>query len=105
MNFKRPAPFLIVAFWIACAGVGRGGEIAWIPPQATWRFMEGRTEATLPDPGAWRGLGFDDRAWVERPAVFFYGESGFAGTQLAEMRGEYSSFFLRKTFVVSIRSR
>jgi hypothetical protein len=101
MNFKGPAPFLIVAFWIACAGVGRGGEVVWIPSQATWRFMEGRSEASSPDPSEWRRLGFDDRAWAERPAVFYYGETGFIGTHLPEMRGGYTSFFLRKPFVVA----
>ena len=101
MKLKSPAPFLITAFWIAGTGVGLGGEIAWISSGATWRFAEGRSEASSPDPESWRGLGFDDRAWAERPAVFYYGETGFAGTQLEDMRGGYSSFYLRKTFVVS----
>lgn len=66
---------------------------------AEWAFLDGRKEASAPDAAAWRGIDFDDSAWLLRQAPFFYGESLF-GTELAEMRGNYSSVFLRKNFVV-----
>jgi hypothetical protein len=78
----------------------RGAEITFIPAGSTWSFFAGRTEASIPDKTSWRNPDFVDGSWAQRPAVFFYGESGYTGTHLSDMQGSYTSFFLRKTFVV-----
>src|SRR5262245_39655375 len=70
-----------------------------VPRGAPWKFLEGRKEASLPDPSAWRQIDFDDSAWALRPMPLFYGEPLF-GTELPDMRGNYSSVFLRRKFVV-----
>ena len=101
MSFHRASLLLIGLLWFATAGFAVGGEVMWISLKSNWRFLAGRAEASSPDPRSWRGVTFDDGSWLERPAVFYYGESGFTGTHLADMQGNYSSFFLRKNFVVA----
>ncbi|MBN1671554.1 MAG: peptidoglycan DD-metalloendopeptidase family protein [Kiritimatiellae bacterium] len=71
------------------AGVGKG---------ATWRFRKGTAEPSAPAT-AWRLSGFDDSAWAEGPAPLGYGGAEIA-TALPDMRGSYSSVFLRRTFTV-----
>ncbi len=63
-----------------------------------WRYMKGTGEPSTP-PSAWRQPMFDDAAWSEAPAPFFYGE-GVAGTFLGDMRRTYTSIFLRRSFDV-----
>jgi hypothetical protein len=67
--------------------------------QSTWRWFKGLSEASSPDRTAWRKPGFDDSSWREGPAPFSYGE-GLPGTILADMRGNYTTVYLRQTFVV-----
>ena len=64
-----------------------------------WKFLDGRKEASSPDVTAWRQVDFDDASWVLGQTPLFYGEPLF-GTELPDMRGSYSSVFLRKKFVV-----
>jgi hypothetical protein len=78
----------------------KGAEITLVPSAATWSFLAGHGEASSPDRTAWRGLSFDDSSWAKRPAVFYYGEPGYTGTHLSDMQGQYTSFFLRRAFVV-----
>lgn len=66
---------------------------------AAWRWRKGTAEASAPDPAAWRQSRFDDRTWSQGPAPFFYGEA-LTGTELPDMRGGYSTLYLRRTFVV-----
>lgn len=90
-----------LALTLACAGSGlRAVEL--VPPEADWKFLRGLSEASSPDPAAWRQPGFDDRAWETRPAPFWYGDAQPApGTQLTDMRGGYTCVFLRRHFVVA----
>ena len=90
---------LLVAFtlWLSDSGA-RGEEI--IARGAEWEFFKGRAEASSPDTTAWRRLGFEDAAWASGQTPLFYGEPLF-GTELTDMRGSYSSVFLRKEFVVT----
>lgn len=50
--------------------------------------------------GLWRQLDFDDSHWLTGDAPIGYGET-FIETELADMRGHYSTLYLRKTFEVS----
>ena len=68
---------------------------------ATWRFLRGTNEASLPDITAWRLAGFNDAAFADAPAPFWYGDTRPGGTQLNDMLNGYSSFFLRKTIQVT----
>lgn len=80
---------------------GRGGMAAEVFEMGTvWRWLPGTAEASAPDATAWRRAGYDDSAWREGVAPFFYGE-GLSGTTLADMRGNYTCVYLRKRFLVT----
>jgi len=71
---------------------------------ATWRFRKGTAEASSP-PTAWRAgpASFDDSGWPAGPAPFGYSsnvEEGPFGTELADMKGNYCSVFLRREFTL-----
>ena len=71
-----------------------------VGPAATWRYLEGRTEASTPDAAAWTRGGFNDQGWKSAAGPFYYGKP-FTGTELADMRGNYTGIYLRKTFSVA----
>ena len=72
------------------------GAAEIIPAGAQWRYQKGFTEASNP-PQNWRGAIFSDSNWALGSAPFYYGEA-LIGTALDDMRGQYTSVFLRKTF-------
>ncbi|HXT39817.1 MAG TPA: CotH kinase family protein, partial [Candidatus Angelobacter sp.] len=77
------------------------------PTNSTWTYFKGFSEASVPDPTAWRAVGFDDSSWPSGQAAFHYENSpgtatSYTGnTLLDDMFGGYTSIFLRKTFVVT----
>ena len=78
-----------------------------VTPDSTWRFFKGTSEASTPDTTAWRQLGFDDSAWANSQAAFYYENSpgsstAYSGnTDLTDMFGNYTCIFLRQPFVVT----
>ena len=64
----------------------------------TWQFFRGRE-----DPAgaglAWAGLGYDDGDWETGQSGFGYGD-GDDDTVLNDMRNNYTTVFIRKTFQV-----
>ncbi len=68
----------------------RAGEV--------WRYRRGMSEASNPR-GAWRHEDFDDGTWASGRMPVGYGES-IVATELDDMRGGYTSVFLRKTFQI-----
>jgi len=68
---------------------------------STWRFLRGTAEASTPNLTAWRVAGFNDAAFADAPAPFWYGDVRPGGTQLTDMLNTYTCIFLRKTFVVN----
>lgn len=92
----------------ACALVALGGVALWqvrtqgssrvctlVPRGAEWRYHKGLTEAAG-QAVAWRFPEFDDSGWLAGTGPIGYG--GSVGTELADMRGTYTSVFLRRTF-------
>lgn len=65
-----------------------------------WKYFKGLSEASSPTT-AWRLLGFDDTAWPVGDSPVGYDPSIVMGTTFNDMRSNYISFFLRKTFTVS----
>ena len=63
-----------------------------------WRFFRGKRE---PSGGttAWTTLGFDDSSWEEGPSGFGYGD-GDDRTLLTDMRGNYTTVYIRRVFEV-----
>jgi len=83
-------------------------RVVLVQSNSNWRFVKGFAEASTPS-SAWRQLGFDDSSWSNSQAPFFYGDpytnfpAGIFGTQLTDMRSNYSTIFLRQNFVVNGR--
>ena len=50
---------------------------------------------------AWRSAGFNDAAFADAPAPFWYGDVRPGGTQLTDMLNSYTCIFLRKTFTAN----
>jgi len=79
-----------------------------VQSNSNWQFVKGLAEASTPS-SDWRQLGFDDSSWSNSQAPFFYGDpytnfpAGIFGTQLTDMRSNYSTIFLRQNFIVNTR--
>ncbi len=70
-----------------------------LPDGATWRYFKGLAEPSAVQ-GAWRQLDFDDSAWLSGPLALGFGEA-FLSTELADMRYNYTSVYLRRTFDIT----
>ena len=85
-------------------------DVIFSATDATWKLFKGLSEASSPDPAAWRQPAFDDTSWAVAPAPFyytstpteppFYNGGPVTGTVLGDMMNVYTCIFLRKTFVV-----
>lgn len=84
--------------WRSSTSVANGGG-ELLAAGSTWRYRKGTTEASDPV-SAWRDPEFDDAAWATGSLAIGYGED-FIVTPLNDMRGNYSSVYLRKTFTVA----
>jgi len=70
-----------------------------VPAGAKWRYFKG-TVTPSPRPGMWHEPAFDDGGWLSGQTPIGYGEA-FLETTLSDMRGSYSSIYLRKSFEVT----
>ncbi len=78
--------------------IGSGGATL-VEPGEVWRYLPGRTAPSEPGE-AWTQLDFDDSAWLTGEAGFGYGDDDDA-TVLDDMRNNYVTVYIRKTFSVS----
>ncbi len=69
-----------------------------IPFNSEFRYLKGSDAITLPE--NWNQLLFKDKLWNRGNAPFRLGE-GIEGTELSDMRYNYSTLYLRKSFVVN----
>ncbi len=85
---------LLTVIW----GWSVGGPLADgpIPSGASWQFFRGFFSPS-DDGEAWRQPDFADDDWETGAEPFFYGEP-LIGTELPDMRGNYTSVYLRRTF-------
>lgn len=70
-----------------------------VPDGASWKYFKGLAEPST-TVGAWRLLNFDDSNWLTGRTAIGYGEN-FIVTNLADMRGSYTTVYLRTTFDVT----
>ena len=70
-----------------------------VPDGASWKYFKGLAEPST-TAGAWRLPNFDDSNWLTGRTAIGYGED-FIVTNLADMRGSYTTVYLRNTFDVS----
>jgi len=75
---------------------GNDNEHVLVPDGAQWRYAKGLDEP----PADWRTLAFDDSDWLPGRTAIGFGEA-FIVTYLGDMRGSYSTVYLRKTFDAS----
>ncbi len=95
-RFAWLVPLYCLAFMVPAQGA------VLIPFDSSWKLLKGFSEASAPDTAGWRRNGFNDSAWTTAPAPFWYGDvQPTPGTQLTDMRGGYTSIFLRKNFSVT----
>ncbi|NQT01983.1 MAG: CotH kinase family protein, partial [Planctomycetes bacterium] len=73
--------------------------VVLIEEEAEWKYFKGMQEpsGTL---GSWRQIEFNDSNWLRGKTAIGYGES-FIVTNLSDMRGRYTTVYLRKTFNIS----
>lgn len=86
-------------------------QVYFTTTKANWKYIKGRSEASLPGTTAWRARTFDDSSWAGGPAPFYYSTAAteppfyfggtLSGTGLSDMMNDYTTVFFRKTFVVS----
>ncbi|HNS21940.1 MAG TPA: lamin tail domain-containing protein [Sedimentisphaerales bacterium] len=83
------------------AAIQDGGEtIIVVPEGGMWKYLKGMEEPSVA-PGAWRQLDFDDSSWLSGRTIIGYGSDEPAATNLADMRYNYTSVYLRRTFHVA----
>jgi hypothetical protein len=70
-----------------------------IAPNAEWKYFKGTT-APAPDMIAWVTASYDDSQWLTGITPFWYGDIT-NGTELTDMRTNYSTVFFRKTINIS----
>src|SRR6266487_6163300 len=102
---------LVPLAFLCCTVVAQAASISFTNTVAsmnygTWRLFRGTNEASLPDITEWRNTNFNDAAFANAPAPFWYDTTGDSstlsgGTQLTDMPNSYSCFFLRRTFIVN----
>ena len=89
-------PFAVLTLlWAAAANAA-----TIFPTNAAWKYFKGFSEASAPDPAAWRVVAFDDASWPSGPAPFYYGEP-LSGTVFNDMAGNYTCIFLRQRFTLT----
>lgn len=77
-------------------------DLPLLPANSIWRIRKG-TNAPSTTVDGWRAPAFDDQSWATGPAPVGYdpdvlGPATTGGTRLSDMRGNYSTFYLRTTF-------
>ncbi len=78
--------------------IGSGGATL-VEPGEVWHYLPGTTAPSEPGE-AWTQLDFDDSAWPTGEAGFGYGDDDDV-TVLDDMRNNYVTVYIRKTFSVS----
>ncbi len=77
------------------------GAVLLVPDSSSWKYFKGLSEPSATQ-GAWRSLNFDDASWLTGNAAIGFGtEEDFIATRLNDMRGKYSTIYLRKSFEVA----
>ncbi len=95
---------LSAAVVVLVTGAALAEEVVYFENGSVWRYLPGTSEASAPDPTAWRQPGFDDGDWGVGAAPIGFGTGGPFGVDLGDldppMSGNYSSLFLRTKFTI-----
>lgn len=93
--------WVLLAFLALSGGVpAAAAEVELVPSTAGWRHRPGTSEASTPDPTAWRTPGFSDASWASGVLPLFYGED-LSGTLITGMQNSHFSHFVRTRFTLT----
>lgn len=81
-------------------GGGATSESTLVPEGSAWRFWRGRSEPSSPTT-AWRQPEFTDASWETGTLPIGYDPGLAIATRLDDMRGQYASVYLRRSFAVA----
>ncbi|NIP95482.1 MAG: Ig-like domain-containing protein, partial [Akkermansiaceae bacterium] len=97
---RSPSPRLAALTTVILLALQLSSQAATLIARgASWKYFKGNSEASVPF-NAWRLGDFNDDSWPGGNAPFRYGD-GNGGTVLTDMRFNYTTVFLRRTFNVS----
>ncbi len=85
--------------WRASSSGGPSQGSTVLETGQVWQFHRGTSPPSDP-PAAWRTPAFDDSAWEQGPLPIGYDPAIPMGTPLDDMRGGYTSVFLRRHFQI-----
>ena len=88
--------YLIFLFLLIHLSVVAQGPVEF---KDKWSYFKGVTEPSEPNT-QWRKVNFDDSGWLTGNAPFWYG-AGNNGTQLTDMKNRYTTFYIRKKFIIN----
>ena len=84
------------AFWCGLLGQLHAEAPEYlIPKHSEWKYYAAKTAP----PDSWNQIEFDDQNWKSEPAGFGYGDADDR-TVLAEMRGTFTSVYIRREFEI-----
>jgi len=81
-------------------GGGTPASQTLVPASSDWRYFKGVSAPSTPST-AWRSADFQDATWPAGRLPIGYDPSVPLNTTLNDMRGNYSSVFLRRTFQIA----
>jgi hypothetical protein len=73
-------------------------RVTLLPQNSQWSYFKGTKSPSLL-PTFWSQPSFNDGSWLSGMTPLYYGGSIASGTLLSDMRGNYSSVYMRKTFL------
>ncbi|MBO4545546.1 MAG: hypothetical protein J5773_07180, partial [Verrucomicrobia bacterium] len=74
-------------------------QVTLVSAGSQWKYFKG-TQSPSIHPVFWRQISFDDSSWNKGTAPFYYGGNITVGTKLSDMKGNYSTLYMRKSFVL-----
>lgn len=87
-------PFIVILIIILCTGNISFAQIQF-STGSTFNYLKGSQASDIST--EWYKTGFDDSKWTSGTAPFHYGK-GSNGSELTDMKNNYSTIYLRSTF-------
>jgi len=88
-------------FSLPAISPNEGGTVVFVSADSEWKYFKGTQEPSSPM-SEWQQLSFNDDTWLFGESPIGYGSTIPAWvTELADMRNNYSSVYLRKEFHIN----
>lgn len=88
-------------FSLMLATFVKAESVSLVSSGDTWKYFKGTASPSLTQT-YWRTLQYTDSSWPEGNAPLYYGGNITAGTLLSDMKGSYSSVYMRKTISLPV---